>query len=503
MAMYWLVTFKLQDAPLLLLPSALIGNQYEGSDIVLVLQLCLAIVTAGLALYKQLKVFVFFVDWEPGGSVSSAVPPAAAAPPPPPLPPPSGARGGVGAQLLGHSSGSAAGAVGGSAAAGAGGALPLLGSEYDGVPPDAGVSAWRSIFVCNELNERLTAMRTVSHVTWLGVALCLEGFGWKNVARWYPAVYGDDGVYAAQFNPFLQYAMGSLIWLSVVTAQLLFSRIASIWCGNDLKDFVDVCSVANVSVFFMDEPFHGYYIHGKAPSGRGDWCHTDLLKVIHDESQGIGFHRGLAPEGMQTFEFYMPQELDVPMSGGGTANFNLSLGRYVAAVLDLNAAVQSRAAAMGVRGTGMTAADVAERSRLRCGVQALLDAFVHAVMRSTKEVIRERTARERFLHLPPTGGISALTLPAFYEDREELAWSSCLAAGDGIRPFGLDIPTGFEWLLMQVEVLLFVLIWRFGGSVYFGAGASFLLNRAVLYVYRVVGRNTLAHTAVVERKFLI
>eukprot|EP00971_Amphidinium_carterae_P143537 2843756-Amphidinium_carterae.1 len=56
--------------------------------------------------------------------------------------------------------------------------------------------------------------------------------------------------------------------------------------GHDLIDFVDVCAVANVSVFILDEPFHGYYIHGKAPSSKGDWCHTELAKAIHDESKG-------------------------------------------------------------------------------------------------------------------------------------------------------------------------------------------------------------------------
>ena len=29
--------------------------------------------------------------------------------------------------------------------------------------------------------------------------------------------------------------------------------------------------------FILDEPFHGYYIHGKAPSSRGDWGHTESL----------------------------------------------------------------------------------------------------------------------------------------------------------------------------------------------------------------------------------
>jgi hypothetical protein len=33
------------------------------------------------------------------------------------------------------------------------------------------------------------------------------------------------------------------------------------------------------------EPFHGYYIHGKAPSSRGDWGHTELLGETVGKSQ--------------------------------------------------------------------------------------------------------------------------------------------------------------------------------------------------------------------------
>jgi len=33
-------------------------------------------------------------------------------------------------------------------------------------------------------------------------------------------------------------------------------RIASIFTGHDLNDFIDVCSIANISVFILDVPCH-------------------------------------------------------------------------------------------------------------------------------------------------------------------------------------------------------------------------------------------------------
>ena len=34
------------------------------------------------------------------------------------------------------------------------------------------------------------------------------------------------------------------------------------------EEFVDLCSVCNVSIFIFDETLHGYYIHGMNPMGQ-------------------------------------------------------------------------------------------------------------------------------------------------------------------------------------------------------------------------------------------
>eukprot|EP00929_Paragymnodinium_shiwhaense_P000425 TRINITY_DN100676_c0_g1_i1.p1 TRINITY_DN100676_c0_g1~~TRINITY_DN100676_c0_g1_i1.p1 ORF type:complete len:1196 (+),score=185.70 TRINITY_DN100676_c0_g1_i1:133-3720(+) len=500
MSLYWLFFFKLQDDPHLLLPSAVDAAQYEPGDILLCILVGLGVISVALGLFKQLRIFIFLVDWERGtpGSdgerqraASLAVgetlgqmnapaynaPPIWGGAPGQPQPP--------------------APAMVGNAEGGAGPHKPLLAIGGPTTPPDIGVSAWRTIFVCNELNERLTSTRTTSYITWLGIAALLEGLNGKNLARWHPAAIGDEGIFAAQYNPFLQFAVAVCVWLLVVILQLIGRFLLSLRLGHDLKDFVDVCSLANVSVFFMDEPFHGYYIHGKAPSSRGDWCHSELLKVIHDEGMEIGFHRGIIEHGAQTFEFFLPQELEVPMPGGGLINFRHTLHTIFAAVQGLEAMIKQR------NPPTETYADVTERSKLRCSLQALIDAMVHTVMRTTKDVIYSRTAAERFWNLPPTGGVPALTLPVFYEDPDELSWSSCLAYGGGVRPLGLEVPTGFEWHLILLELLVFILVWRFHGSIYFSVAMAFVLNQAVLSLYRYLARRMLAHTAIIDSKFLL
>ncbi len=33
---------------------------------------------------------------------------------------------------------------------------------------------------------------------------------------------------------------------------------------------MDFCSIANVSIFVMDERLHGFYMHGQNPSGKAE-----------------------------------------------------------------------------------------------------------------------------------------------------------------------------------------------------------------------------------------
>jgi meckelin len=73
-------------------------------------------------------------------------------------------------------------------------------------------------------------------------------------------------------------------------------------------DFVDLCSVANVSLFIFDDKFHGYYIHGESPSHSSDVTLEALKRALDNEGQGNAARRGLVDKypNLQTYEFYLP-----------------------------------------------------------------------------------------------------------------------------------------------------------------------------------------------------
>ncbi len=70
---------------------------------------------------------------------------------------------------------------------------------------------------------------------------------------------------------------------------LFYQRIVS----DKIVNFIDLCSVSNISVFILDQNQHGYYIHGRSPHGLTDVNMKQVIMNLHrEENQMIGT-RGL------------------------------------------------------------------------------------------------------------------------------------------------------------------------------------------------------------------
>lgn len=111
----------------------------------------------------------------------------------------------------------------------------------------------------------------------------------------------------------------------------------NIWTPNAVQNFVDLCSVANVSLFILDETLHGYYIHGKAPGGTAEIDAEQLERALEDESKGFfqfyniftsqilnvifllkgnARSRGLEiNDPLQSYEMFIPWEMRVEYKG--------------------------------------------------------------------------------------------------------------------------------------------------------------------------------------------
>lgn len=92
--------------------------------------------------------------------------------------------------------------------------------------------------------------------------------------------------------------------------------------GSAVTGFVDLCTLANVSLLMFDEQSHGYYLHAQAPWGASDIPLVELSRELRNEEKNIGGNvrgRGLkeAPKrdraesqlAIQSYQIYAPKSL--------------------------------------------------------------------------------------------------------------------------------------------------------------------------------------------------
>lgn len=58
-------------------------------------------------------------------------------------------------------------------------------------------------------------------------------------------------------------------------------------------EFIDLCSMTNISLMIFDESFHGYYIHGRSPYGQSEISSEKLALALEFESSGKANYRGI------------------------------------------------------------------------------------------------------------------------------------------------------------------------------------------------------------------
>lgn len=247
---YWFVFFKLQDTVFLLLPRE---NRDDGKDFeyypirTIIIVLWLAQTTVVLQLvYDQCAQEIFFIDWE----------------------------------------------------------MPREATAVDKNP----VSVWRTIFVANEWNELQIARHTSLHVNLFGIAFVLLGLGLENNATPQPNLgYLEDG----HHNIALRFANTTWWFLIFSFAQFLWN-----YCFYERfivepqsQAFLDICTVAKISVLVIDARFHGWYLHADSPYPHADDTMSELTRHLFNEANSEAVGRGLdhrLPE-IQTFQLWLTQ----------------------------------------------------------------------------------------------------------------------------------------------------------------------------------------------------
>jgi meckelin len=84
-----------------------------------------------------------------------------------------------------------------------------------------------------------------------------------------------------------------LIFILAVIQYFVYIIFYQRLIANKILNFIDLCSVSNISIFILDLNHHGYYIHGRSPHGLTDVNIKDILMNFHREKNRMSGTRGL------------------------------------------------------------------------------------------------------------------------------------------------------------------------------------------------------------------
>ncbi|PAA81046.1 hypothetical protein BOX15_Mlig034046g3, partial [Macrostomum lignano] len=171
------------------------------------------------------------------------------------------------------------------------------------------VTYWRTVLIANEWNEIQTHRKTNRTFTLLVVLFFMSALGFENYASGDPQlsrfVVTDE--YRASNVTIFRFCLAMSVFIGVGGIQWLWTLlIHERFIEDKLRNFVDLCSIANISVFIRSPRSFGYYIHGESPHGTADVGVSQLHDQFEKEKQNDCGRRGLDNTDNQTFMMRLP-----------------------------------------------------------------------------------------------------------------------------------------------------------------------------------------------------
>ncbi|XP_072250427.1 meckelin [Leuresthes tenuis] len=168
------------------------------------------------------------------------------------------------------------------------------------------VSIWRTYFVANEWNELQTIRKISPTFQIMAVLFFLEVLGFSNLALRDPwaTLERPPQAYTPPYSLILRYGLAATLWLCIGLLQMIFFTVFyEHFVEDKIRQFVDLCSVSNISVLLFSHRCFGYYIHGRSVHGHADTNMEEMNNNLKRERESLCGQRGLLPNtDIQTFQ---------------------------------------------------------------------------------------------------------------------------------------------------------------------------------------------------------
>ncbi|CAF3346369.1 unnamed protein product [Rotaria socialis] len=346
--------------------------------------------------------------------------------------------------------------------------------------PQAGikdnVSIWRTYFVANEYHE-IQAFRRIN-VTFqiFFVLFLLKVINLENIATMEPGVtlFPSDNDYQPGYSSILRVGIAFSMWLATALVQyLVYIIFYQRFVEDKIINFIDLCSVSNISVFIFTDNLYGYYIHGLSPHGTTDVNIKDMIMNLERESNQLSGKRGLQTKSEE-------QTFIVQISRNFRKVYNEACNRYH---------IQRSRQNENVMGEKQAESLMAAYQNLN----GILCAFINHSLPGHEYTIRERTFQEKVLNYEFLNRNPYQTL----ESEQSLFFV------DNDRNLIRAIFAGHENSLFIWNMATFIFIDYFAFNYVLAGIVTYILNFIAIKICMSFGRRNLSTKTLIPKSFLI
>ncbi|XP_003938813.1 meckelin isoform X1 [Saimiri boliviensis] len=331
------------------------------------------------------------------------------------------------------------------------------------------VSIWRTYFVANEWNEIQTVRKINSLFQVFIVLFFLEVVGFKNLALMdsSSSLSRSPPSYIAPYSRILRYAVSAALWLAIGIIQIVFFAVFyERFIEDKIRQFVDLCSMSNISVFLLSHKCFGYYIHGRSVHGHADTNMEEMNMNLKREAENLCSQRGLVPNtDGQTFQIAISNQM------------RQHYDKIHETLIRKNGPA---------RLLSSSASTLEQSIKAYHMMNKFLGSFIDHVHKEMDYFIKDKLLLERILGME---FMEPMEKSIFYND-EGYSFSSVLYYGN-------------EATLLIFDLLFFCVVDLACQNFILAAFLTYLQQEIFRYICNTVGQKNLASKTLVDQRFLI
>ncbi|MGH0151242.1 UNVERIFIED_CONTAM: hypothetical protein FKN15_040564 [Acipenser sinensis] len=333
----------------------------------------------------------------------------------------------------------------------------------------APVSIWRTYFVANEWNELQTVRKINPVFQIVAVLFFLEVVGFSNLALMDPSsnLSRDPQSYQAPWNLILRYGVATSMWLVIGFLQIIFFTVFyERFVEDKIRQFVDLCSMSNISVLLFSNRCFGYYIHGRSVHGHADTNMEEMNLNLKREAENLCGQRGLLPNtDIQTFQVSITNKMRLQYD---RIREPLSRRTGPSRLLD------------------SSANPFEQSTKAYHTMNKFLGSFIDHAHREMDYIVKDKLLMERVLGME------------FMEPMEK-----SLFYNDDSHSFSDVLYYGNEATLLIFDTLFFCIVDIGTQDFVLAAVLTYVQQKVFKLIRNATGRNNLASKTLVDERFLI